>query len=134
MGRHETSAIWFKRVIAMTCVLLSLTMAAVVTVVICSIFGSPYPAEDELPDLPAGLVASSSDLECAGAGCWRTWTISGPDHMTAAEVAARLGGAGQSCGHHGWFDWREACTTVHMSPDQVTVQRALAEKPGGSAP
>ncbi|KNX38541.1 hypothetical protein [Luteipulveratus halotolerans] len=103
--------------------------AFLLAVLASSLIGPAYPGRDRLPDLPAGLHASGGDLECASAGCWRTWTIRAQPSLSGPDTLERLGGLRESCGHYGWFDWRESCTRYRLggADGAATVTVSVAE-------
>jgi hypothetical protein len=102
---------------------LAALVALVVTapVVLLAFDEAAVPPVSTAPDLPAGVTAADGDVYCGSGGCYRSFTLTGPDGQTPEELAASTGLTEEQCPVRNLLDRRRVCGYVSVVGDEVRL-------------
>ena len=81
-------------------------------VVLLVIDEAAVPPASAAPDLPAPVTATHRGVKCGSGGCWREWTLRGPEGTSGTELADSLDLADERCSARSLLDRRVVCTWV----------------------
>ena len=86
-----------------------------------TIDGAAVPPVSIAPDLPAGVTKADGDIYCGSGGCYRQFTLTGPEGRTPEELAASTGLTEEECRARNLIDRRRVCRWVRVAGDEVRL-------------
>ena len=90
-------------------------------VVLLAVDEVAVPPLSTAPDLPAGVTAEDGDVYCGSGGCYRSFTLTGPDGWTPDELAASTGLTEEECPVRSLLDRRRVCRGVTVTGGEVRM-------------